>query len=110
MASIKYITIEEFADFHQVTITLVREFAEFGLIEISQIETKPCIVTKNLDKCESVIRLHRDLSVNKEGIEIILDMRERHTEMQKELMLLKHKIKKHEERMEKLFTGEYPEF
>lgn len=109
MATIKYITIKDFADFHQVTTTLVREFADFGLIEISQIKAKPCIVSKNLDKCESAIRLHRDLSVNKEGIEIILEMRERHAEMQKELMLLKHQIKKHEERMAKIFSGEFPE-
>lgn len=104
MATVNYITIEEFADFHKVTTKLVYEFADFGLIEISQVETKPCIVVTNLEKCESAIRLHRDLSVNMEGIEIILDMREKHGEMKKELALLKHKIKKHEERMAKMFS------
>ena len=37
MATIKYVTIEEFADFHKVTTTVVREFADFGLIEIRQV-------------------------------------------------------------------------
>ena len=104
MATIKYVTIEEFADFHKVTTTVVREFADFGLIEIRQVEEKPCIVSNDLDKCESAIRLHRDLSVNMEGIEIILQMREKHTAMQKELILLKHQIKKHEERISEMFS------
>lgn len=104
MATVKYITIEEFANFHQVTTKLVYEFADFGLIEVEQVETKPCIVANHLDQCERAIRLHRDLGVNKEGIEIILEMREKHAEMQKELLKLRHKIKKHEERMAKMFA------
>jgi hypothetical protein len=110
MATIKYVTIEEFANFHKVTTTLVQEFADFGLIEIKQFERKDCLIASDLEKYESAIRLHRDLSINKEGIEIILDMREKHTEMQKELALLKHKIKKHEKRMSQLFSEEFPEF
>lgn len=108
MATIKYIAIEEFANFHQVTTALILEFADFGLIEIIQVETKPFIVVKNLFKCESAIRLHRDLNVNKEGVEIILEMREKHEELQNELKLLKHQIKKHEERMTKMFSVEFP--
>lgn len=104
MATLKYITIEEFAEFHQVTAKLVYEFADFGLIEVKQIEKKPFIVADQLDKCERAIRLHRDLGVNKEGIEIILEMREKHAEMQKELLRLKHEIRKHEERMARMFS------
>lgn len=105
MATINYISIEELADFHKVKTTVVREFADFGLINIQVIEEKPCVIETDLDRCESAIRLYRDLSVNKEGIEIILEMREKHAALKKELMLLKHKIKKHEELMERMFES-----
>jgi len=103
MAIYKHIPLEEFAEFHKVKTTLIYDFADFGLIEIEEIEQKPCLVSKYIDRCESAIRLYRDLEVNKEGIEIILDLREKHEVLQKELMLLKHKIKKHEALMEKMF-------
>jgi hypothetical protein len=107
MATIKYITIEEFADFHKVTTKLVYEFADFGLIEISRVEKKPCIVSKYFDKCERAIRLHRELGVNKEGIEIILDMRQKQTELQNELLRLRHQISKHEDQLSKMFSEDF---
>ena len=107
MATIqKYITINKFADFHQVKTTLLWEFADFGLIEITQVEDQPCIGYKDLDKCERAVRLYRELGVNKEGIEIILNMRDQIAEMQKELARLRHKLAKHESRLERMFLEE----
>ena len=107
MAILKYISIDEFANFHQVTTQLILEFAEFGLIEVKPVNKKTCIVSENLDKCERAIRLYRDLGVNKEGIEIILEMRQKHLEMQQELTRLKHQINKYEVRTSQLFSDEF---
>lgn len=100
----RQITIEEFADFHQVTVELIQEFADFGLIRIIHAERQVCIDINNMERCERAIRIHKDLGVNKEGVEIILDMREKHAEMQRELKWLRHQLKKHEERMSQLFS------
>ncbi len=106
MATIKYITIEEFAGFHKITTQLIQDFADFGLIEIRQVEKKHCIFSEQIEHCERAIRLHRDLGVNKEGIEIILDMRSKQTLLQQELMRLRHQLNKHEERVSKMFSEE----
>jgi DNA-binding transcriptional MerR regulator len=100
------ITIEEFADFHQVTTELIKEFADFGLINMIQVERQYCIDTGHIERCERAIRIYKDLGVNKEGIEIILDMREKHAQMQQELRWLRHQLKKHEKRMNQLFSEE----
>ena len=106
MGTIKQqITIEEFADFHQVTTTLIREFADFGLIRTTRVEQQFCIDPDNLERCERAIRMHKELGVNKEGIEIILDMREKHAEMQRELMQLRHQLKKYEAHFKKIVSG-----
>ena len=107
MATTKYISIEEFADFHHVTTKLVHEFADFGLIEISHSDEKLFIPSDYLDKCERVIRLHRDLGVNKEGIEIILEMRQKHAELQSELLRLRRKISKYEDQLSQLFSEDF---
>lgn len=103
----KHITLQQFAEFHQVSVTLIMEFADFGLIEIRQIESTPCIYSDNMEKCERAIRLYKELGVNKEGIEIILEMRERQAEMQIELTRLRHLLKKHEKNMITIFTEEF---
>lgn len=100
----RQITIQEFADFHKVTTELIKEFTDFGLISVVQVERQYCIDTGNIERCERAIRLHKDLGVNKEGIEIILDMREKHAEMQRELKWLRHQLKKHKNRMNQLFS------
>jgi hypothetical protein len=108
MAAIqKYITIQHLAEFHQVDSGLLQEFAEFGLIRIQKTETTPCIVHEELEKCERIIRLHRELGVNKEGIDIILRMRETQTELQKEMKRLKYLLQKHGVQLEDPFTDDF---
>lgn len=110
MATIqKYITIQHLAEFHQVDSRLLQEFADFGLITIRKTEETPCIVHEELEKCERVIRLHRELGVNKEGIDIILRMRETQSELQQELKRLKYLLQKHGVQFESLFTEELSE-
>jgi len=100
----RQITINEFAEFHQVTIELIKEFADFGLVHIKQVERQYCIDPGQMERCERAIRIHKDLGVNMEGIEIILDMREKHDELLQELKYLRHQLKKHEDRRRQLFS------
>jgi hypothetical protein len=100
----KYIPLKQLADFNQVSVALITEFANFGLIEIIYAENTPCIHSHDMERCERALRLYKELGINKEGIEIILDMREKQAEMQKEINRLKHMLKKHEERMSDFYS------
>lgn len=71
------------------------------------IQNKPCVHIDEMERCERVIRLYQELGVNKEGIEIILDLRQRIEELQKEVTRMKHLLSKHEVRMTNLFPGEF---
>jgi len=103
----KYITLREFADFHEISVTQIREFADFGLFEVTIIENKPCIHIDDIERCERILRLSEELGVNKEGIEIILEMRQRIEEMQKEISRMKHLLDKYEARITNLFPEEF---
>ena len=105
MAQIKkYIPLSQLAEFHHVSVSLIMEFAEFGLIEISYTEDTPCVHSNDVKRCEKALRLYKELGINKEGIEIILEMSERQAEMQKEITRLKHILKKHEEKMSGFYS------
>ena len=103
----KYIPLQQLADFHKVSVSLLMEFADFGIVEITYTENAPYVQSQDLERCERALRLYRDLGINKEGIEIILEMRERQAKMQKEINRLKHLLKKHEEKMSDFYTDTF---
>ncbi len=81
----RYITIREFSDFHRIDIEIIEEFAEYGLIEIQDLEEGPCVEEPAIEELETAVRLHRDLGINPAGIDTILHMRRRLEAMQQEL-------------------------
>ena len=107
MATKKYITLNEFADFHRISVTLLKEFGDFGLLRIQQIENDPCILYDEIEQVERAVRLYRDLGVNKEGIEIILEMRKREEELRQEITRLRHLLKKYESRISEFFPEDF---
>ena len=79
------IKIEQLADFYNVNTQVIYELAEFGIINLKRESKQEIILHEDLDRCERAVRLYSELGVNKEGIEIILDMREKMERLQKEL-------------------------
>jgi chaperone modulatory protein CbpM len=71
----RYIAIEEFCNHHGIEVTLVREFADFGLVPLHVENNQEFLPDKAITRLERTLRLFRDLEVNKEGIEVILHMR-----------------------------------
>jgi MerR family transcriptional regulator/heat shock protein HspR len=103
----KYIAIKKLAEFHNVNVSLLHEFAQEGIIEIHVVEQEPCVLSDQLDKYERIIRLYRDLGVNKAGIEIIMEMREKLKFLQKEVQNLRRQLQKYDDRLHKPFTDDF---
>ncbi|GEO06194.1 hypothetical protein AAE02nite_38580 [Adhaeribacter aerolatus] len=80
----KYIAIEEFCSHHGVEITLIREFAAFGLVPLHVENNREFLPDKAITRLERTLRLFRDLDVNKEGIEVILRMRKQLKKLRRE--------------------------
>jgi chaperone modulatory protein CbpM len=92
MVEHKYITVEEFSRFHQLELTIMREFIDFGLVEVHHVAEKECLPTEDLERVERLTRLYQDLGINKEGIDIILDLRERLIALQEEKDALQYRL------------------
>lgn len=92
METQELIIVEVFCKEYQIEINLINDLESFGLIEtIVQNENK--YLDKNqLVYVEKIIRLHNDLNINKEGIEIILDLLEKEKQLLLEIKYLKNRL------------------
>lgn len=94
--ALRYISIREFCEFHEVDRRLVEEFFEFGIIEPARLDSEPALRESDLEPLETAVRLYRDLGVNAAGIETILYMRERLRQTQERLRDLEVRLRRYE--------------
>jgi hypothetical protein len=91
MASTVYITIEEFSNQYGVQQELIKEFMDFGLVNTYHQQEAECLSAEDTEYVARLVRLYRDLGINKEGIDIIMSMRDQLIRMNDELNRLRYK-------------------
>ncbi|WP_432670849.1 chaperone modulator CbpM [Flavobacterium sp. SM2513] len=90
------IIIDVFCKEYHVEINLIEELEDFGLIEIHQDNGLKYIQITHLPQVEKVIRFHNELNINKEGIEVVLNLLERLNQLNEDVRHLKDKLKLYE--------------
>lgn len=68
------IIVEVFCQKYQIETSLIWDLEEFGLIETILKDNQKYLYKNQIVTVEKIIRLHSDLNINKEGIEVILDL------------------------------------
>lgn len=96
MKTDKLITIETLCAHYHINPTFVTELHEVGLIETIQIQDEQFIDTVHLVRIERIIRLHQDLEINLEGIEVIDRLLARLDLMHKQIISLENKLQRFE--------------
>jgi chaperone modulatory protein CbpM len=84
----KYISIQTICQYYPIELGFLYNLEEYGLISL----TEEGITEDELTKLEKILRLHSDLSVNLEGIDIILELVDKMEQMKAENQMLKNKI------------------
>ncbi|MCL8008611.1 chaperone modulator CbpM [Gelidibacter japonicus] len=93
MSTETYIPIETLCTFYKVETSFFHGLNDYGLIEITTIETSPCIHQKQIKNLESIVRLHQDLHINFEGIDTILNLLDKIHDLQNELAATKNRLR-----------------
>ena len=91
-----FISSELICQMHSIEPSFVHTLYEYGLIEITRVESSEFIHVSQLSILEKMIRLHYDLQINIEGIEAITHLVRRIEKMQEELNHLKNELKHYE--------------
>lgn len=86
------ILVEQFCTFHNVTFSFVNDLQEYGLLEIITEDNHQFIEEEQLTKLEKMTRMHYDLDINIEGIEVIQNLLDKIENLQSELTLLHNKL------------------
>lgn len=68
------IQIELFCLHHGIEITFISALKDYGMIEIFVLEEKEYFSLEQLSHIEKIIRLHYDLDINMEGIDVIMNL------------------------------------
>ena len=87
-----FIIADEFCANHQLEISFIHSLKDHGMIETIFVDQSLCIYADELPRLEQIVRLHRDLDINIEGIEVINDLLQRIEEMQNEIGRLRKRL------------------
>ena len=93
----EFIEVGHLCTNHSIEISFIIELAEIDLIEINTIDQFQYIHQNEVANVEKMIRMHHDLGINKEGIDIVLNLLNKVTELEDELNATKNRLRLYEE-------------
>ncbi|MCF8278115.1 MAG: chaperone modulator CbpM [Flavobacteriales bacterium] len=91
------ILIDDLCVHYEVEHTFFTRLDEMGLIQINVIENVQYIHTDLVVDLEKMIRLHHELEVNMEGIDVVFNLLRKMDEMNDELSILKSRLRFYED-------------
>jgi len=87
------IRIEYFCEQYNVEFSFINALKESGLINLVVVEESSYLSTEDLKGIEKLIRLHYELGINLEGIDVISNLLNQLEDLQQELTAAKNKLK-----------------
>lgn len=92
----RYISIREFCGYHQLEKDFLHALREYGLLEIVVVSDQEFIERERIRELEKMIRLHYDLHINIEGIDVVTNLLDKVSELQDEVRLLQNRLRRYE--------------
>lgn len=91
------IPIEQFCKIYEIEFSFINSLNDFGLIELTYIDKNEFIALEKIQDIEKIIRLHNDLGVNFEGIDIITNLMQKIDTLQKRLNTIENQLNIYED-------------
>jgi len=93
----KYITVRRLCEIYHAEFAFFEELHEIGLIEIVSEKNTMYVPQDNLHEVERIIRLHKELNVNPEGIDVVMNLLEKVEHLQNELYRMQSRLRIYED-------------
>ncbi len=90
------IAIKTLCTHYEIEISFIEALHHIGLIQIERIERTRFIHHDQISDLEKMIRLHHELNVNPEGIDIVFNLLEKERALRRELIELKNRLARYE--------------
>jgi len=92
MAENHYILVRTICVQYDIEPAFLENLQSIGLVEFVTIENNTCLHRDTLTDLEKVIRLHNELHVNLEGIDVVFNLLKKVETLQQELSSTKNKL------------------
>ena len=81
----KSIKIEILSLHYQVDSSFFLQLNEIGLLELQFVDEVPCVDEQHIAVLDKMIRLHQDLELNPQSLDVVLNLLEKITSLEKSL-------------------------
>lgn len=90
------IPLNQLSSHYQVEFSFFNELNEIGLIEINTIEQSQYVHVDSLKEIEKIIRIHHELDINIEGIDVVFNLLNKIEDLQNEINSVRNKLSLYE--------------
>lgn len=90
------ILIETICFHYKVEVSFIKDLENIGLIKVETFENNKFIHQDKINDLEKMIRLHNELNVNIEGIDIVFNLLQKELKLKEELNALKSRLRLYE--------------
>jgi len=91
------ISITTFCTHYNVPTTFINQLQDYELIEVVVSEQEEYIKLTQINEVEKMMRLHYDLNINLEGLDVVYNLLKRVENLQSEITSLHNKLKLYED-------------
>ena len=97
MKAAELILVEELCIHYKVEPTFFISLQEMGLIEMRIEEEVRYVHTTEVENLERMVRMHHDLNLNPEGMDVVFNLLHKIDGLQEELLELKNRLSLYED-------------
>lgn len=90
------VLVRDFCVYHNVEITFVETLAANDLIQTTTIEQTLYVEPAQLTQLEKFVRLHRDLNIHTDDLDVVADLLDRVETLQTEVVTLQNRLRFYE--------------
>lgn len=88
-----FIPLETLCSHYKVELSFFSNLNEIGLIEIQMVEQTQYIHQDSIYEIEKMIRMHQELDVNLEGIDVVFNLLQKIDSLKNELTAVRNRLR-----------------
>jgi hypothetical protein len=86
------IPIDQLCGVYEIPRSFIDELCSYELVEVVDMNEEQYIPQDHIKNIEKMMRLHFDLDINYEGLDVVMHLLERIDELEKEVNYLRNKL------------------
>ncbi len=88
----KTISVTQFCSQYNIPESFISSLLNYELIDLVEINSLSYIQNKDIERAERLMRMHYDLEINMEGLDVVSRLLEQIEDLNREILTLRNKI------------------